>query len=510
MIRKLLQLATWSLIAALAAGCGLLGLSSTTPSSEKERIEETLRILAAAGEQEDIETLMAHVAEAIVAEIAKQDAAEGASGGRLYGAAAGSQDDVFALVQGFMDEAEVERVALDPTSVQLSGNTAVARGQFLIVYSTKEQSGAQCSGTAEAAFVKDGSRWVVSRVTVLASNCSADGEAAPAALSLMAAPPKHYFDVLGYFVLGANHPQVKAIQESLNYLGYNAGLVDGYYGPKTVSAVKAFQKAAGLYVDGEFGPKTAAALDKALSAKGGYFRFGTAMTDPGAPAAGPTTLTVSALRKGTIYETAVYTYQSANPGPTLIFIGCIHGNEQSGRHALIEAIDRGITVSRGRVVIVPEFNRRACEANRRTLTSDYNRMFPVGKTPTSNIAKEMWSLVKSQPNLAMVVDFHDGFINSLGNSLIHTRQAKAGSVARNVRDRLNALRPAGSTGPKWRAMTEPISGSLTRKVGRDLGIPAMEVELSGRNPGDPLSLRKQYAWEVIKAVGEEFGIQIAF
>ncbi len=54
-------------------------------------------------------------------------------------------------------------------------------------------------------------------------------------------------------------------------------------------------------------------------------------------------------------------------------------------------------------------------------------MFPVGYIASYLIAKEMWALIKSQPNLAFVVDFHDGFINSLGNTLIHTRQSEAGS-----------------------------------------------------------------------------------
>src|SRR5690606_27971022 len=100
---------------------------------------------------------------------------------------------------------------------------------------------------------------------------------------------------------------------------------------------------------------------------------------------------------------------------------------------------------------------------------------------------------KSQPNLKVVVDFHDGFVNSLGNTLIHSRQSTIGNICDDIRDKLNKIRPSGAKGPKFRSFTEPIGGSLTRKVGRDLNIYGVEVELCGRSVGDPLSLRKKYA-----------------
>lgn len=81
---------------------------------------------------------------------------------------------------------------------------------------------------------------------------------------------------------------------------------------------------------------------------------------------------------------------------------------------------------------------------------------------------------------------------------------------RRIRDSLNEIRPSGARGPSWRAFTEPIGGSLTRKVGRDLGIPAVEVELSGRSPGDPISLRKKYAWRFIRMLGYEYDMAIGF
>ncbi len=52
----------------------------------------------------------------------------------------------------------------------------------------------------------------------------------------------------------------KQVQARLNKLGYNCGAVDGGMGPKTLSAIKSFQKSKGLKVDGLVGPATRRAL----------------------------------------------------------------------------------------------------------------------------------------------------------------------------------------------------------------------------------------------------------
>lgn len=59
---------------------------------------------------------------------------------------------------------------------------------------------------------------------------------------------------------GAKGSPVKKLQILLNGLGHNCGSVDGSFGPKTLSAVKAFQAACRLPVDGSVGPKTWAKL----------------------------------------------------------------------------------------------------------------------------------------------------------------------------------------------------------------------------------------------------------
>lgn len=58
---------------------------------------------------------------------------------------------------------------------------------------------------------------------------------------------------------GATGDDVKALQTTLNSLGYSLD-VDGSFGPATQAAVKAYQQANGLAVDGSVGPQTSASL----------------------------------------------------------------------------------------------------------------------------------------------------------------------------------------------------------------------------------------------------------
>lgn len=61
---------------------------------------------------------------------------------------------------------------------------------------------------------------------------------------------------------GSKGNQVKAVQRMLYAMGYDLGSskVDGDFGSKTDSAVRAYQKSMGLSVDGSVGPKTWAKL----------------------------------------------------------------------------------------------------------------------------------------------------------------------------------------------------------------------------------------------------------
>ena len=60
--------------------------------------------------------------------------------------------------------------------------------------------------------------------------------------------------------------RVASAQRRLGELGYDAGPVDGRAGPRTRSAIEAFQRTSGLPADGEVSPDLLAALDAAATA----------------------------------------------------------------------------------------------------------------------------------------------------------------------------------------------------------------------------------------------------
>jgi hypothetical protein len=64
---------------------------------------------------------------------------------------------------------------------------------------------------------------------------------------------------------GDTGKQVTVLQTALNALGFSVGKPDGFYGPKTQSAVEQFQSSKGLATDGVVGPATLNALAQMLS-----------------------------------------------------------------------------------------------------------------------------------------------------------------------------------------------------------------------------------------------------
>lgn len=72
-------------------------------------------------------------------------------------------------------------------------------------------------------------------------------------------------------VKGDTYTNIAAVQKRLKELGYYKIAVDGIWGPKTLAAVKAFQRDYGLTVDGIVGTWTERSLGITLSSSGGGY-----------------------------------------------------------------------------------------------------------------------------------------------------------------------------------------------------------------------------------------------
>ena len=73
--------------------------------------------------------------------------------------------------------------------------------------------------------------------------------------------------------MGGQDPQtIREVQEKLNERGYNAGPVDGVYGPKTRAAIEDFQKYQGIDATGQLSEDTLAGLGIESEAAAGAAR----------------------------------------------------------------------------------------------------------------------------------------------------------------------------------------------------------------------------------------------
>ncbi|MEM4780275.1 MAG: succinylglutamate desuccinylase/aspartoacylase family protein [Halalkalicoccus sp.] len=107
---------------------------------------------------------------------------------------------------------------------------------------------------------------------------------------------------------------------------------------------------------------------------------------------------------GTMYETSVHTISSPNEGRTVMIFGGVHGNELGGIEAAHLATDYAI--NRGTLVVVPEANKAAVDrGNNHGPEGDLNRQFPVGQSPTTDVAAGLWDeLLRVDPDI--IVDMH--------------------------------------------------------------------------------------------------------
>ena len=145
--------------------------------------------------------------------------------------------------------------------------------------------------------------------------------------------------------------------------------------------------------------------------------------------------TKTIILDGTIWETDVHYFESSIPGPRVVIVGGIHGDEIAGWNAALELLTKEDYFI-GTVMIIPKANLQACNAVQRYaglgkeyngyIYSDLNRTFP-GKedgTVTEKISYEIVQAVESfNPN--HIIDLHESLHSYsygskyIGNQIIY-------------------------------------------------------------------------------------------
>lgn len=238
--------------------------------------------------------------------------------------------------------------------------------------------------------------------------------------------------------------------------------------------------------------------------------------DPGQdpdPGADPWTIETGWIRADSSrFKTPYYVITAAEPGPTLFIVGGTHGNEPAGYTAAQRIVDE-LRPDKGRIVVIPRANAAAVAAGTRGVSDlpDLARRFTLGGAPVGKTANEIWDLIlEYEPD--WFLDLHEGYDfyiknkNSVGQSVIYYPTGRAYSDARALVDYLNGM-PAVRNGrtERFTLIRNPISGSMARKVGQDLGIPAATIETCLK---DPLERRVGFHMYAVRFIAAQLGMTL--
>jgi len=218
---------------------------------------------------------------------------------------------------------------------------------------------------------------------------------------------------------------------------------------------------------------------------------------------------------GTRFATPYFVRDSGRPGPTVVVVGGIHGDEPAG--ALAAAQIRHWTVRRGRLVVVPRANVPALEARRRRIPgvpddqSNLNRNFPSktkGPQPRGTLATALWNFVcRFRPD--WLLDLHEGYgfhqldPDTVGSSVIVFRDAETKRLAERLLQEINQTIPEKKK--QFVRLSPPADGSLARAAGQLLGAHALILETTRRS--QPLSLRTRQHRRLVHRVLVELGMR---
>lgn len=208
--------------------------------------------------------------------------------------------------------------------------------------------------------------------------------------------------------------------------------------------------------------------------------------------------TTDQLLQGTPYSTTVCILESENPGPAIMIVGGVHGNETAGFLAAQKFCE--VSLKKGTLIIIPRANALAIEKNARTLSEigDLNRAYPGRSdgTPAERIAFEIVQLMKKY-NVAMVLDLHEGYAfnaqnsKSVGETILPGKDDKSILLAMEAVEFINSR----ITEPqkKFSVLANPIAGSTSYYANSGLNKVAFTIETSSKQPLDD---RVNYSFQI--------------
>lgn len=211
-------------------------------------------------------------------------------------------------------------------------------------------------------------------------------------------------------------------------------------------------------------------------------------------------LSSAAIMKDTELETELYIIEGKEEGPTIWINGGTHGDEEAGYVAAENMLSYNL--KKGRLIILPQMNKPACESYRRTayFMSDLNRAFP-GKKEGSTTEKLAYAITekikKYKPQL--IIDLHESRGSykegRLGNSIIFSKDSNAADLVMELI--LDINNSAEGKDDTFTFFSNPPVGSLNNEIPKILNIPVLTLETNRKLP---LKYRVRQQMDIIEKI----------
>lgn len=214
------------------------------------------------------------------------------------------------------------------------------------------------------------------------------------------------------------------------------------------------------------------------------------------------TVQTGVIMAGTRYATTYYIKKGEAPGPTVVVIGGVHGDEIAGYRAAEELVNWNITA--GTLWVLPDAHKEAIRRNVRGYPGNMNNMFP-GKRDGSDmerLAYQIFEMIRSaHPNLLLTLhesrDFHAVDPKRYGQTFCYDFDAINATMQPALNDvNLNIARNRD----KFSLFVEPHPTCPTYQAWVKLKTPATSIETC-RNL--PLALRIKYQLAAVSAFLDE-------
>jgi predicted deacylase len=189
----------------------------------------------------------------------------------------------------------------------------------------------------------------------------------------------------------------------------------------------------------------------------------------------------------------VHVFNGTEPGPTVLFIGSVHGNEPAGSYALTRLLEMNYfqRVRKGKVIVVPNPNPCGKILNTRYQPhtfADLNRTYKSSTLKTNTTSRRISKLIQQAD---IVVDLHEGWgfhqisPDSMGSALypsseLHDVSSKIlADINKTIDDPLKhfLILPV-----------PPLEGTIDEYAG-SLGKNTLVVETTGQNNIQPIKIR---------------------